>query len=168
LPRDIAPPNVRSKPSRSETSGVPALHSANQPFESTSDLRVRYAETDQMGVVYHANYLVWCELGRTDLIRKLGKPYSAFEKEGVRLAVSEVTMRFKGSARYDDAIHVFTTLTDVRSRSVTFAYRIVHAERGDTLVTATTALIALDLNGRPISMPADMRSMLAAAITPAS
>jgi acyl-CoA thioester hydrolase len=137
------------------------------PVESTTELRVRYAETDQMGVVYHANYLVWCELGRTDLIRVLGKPYAQFEREGVRLAVSEATIRFKGSARYDDAIRVYTTLSDVRSRSVTFAYRIVHVERGDTLVTATTALIALDLTGRPITMPADLRTMLAAAVTPA-
>jgi len=138
------------------------------PVESATELRVRYAETDQMGVVYHANYLVWCEIGRTDLIRLLGKPYAAFEREGVRLAVSEASLRFKGSARYDDAIRVFTTLRDVRSRGVTFAYRIVHGERGDTLVTATTALIALDLAGRPMTMPADMRAMLAAAVTPAS
>lgn len=140
----------------------------NSPVESVTDVRVRYAETDQMGVVYHANYLVWCEIGRTDLIRQLGKPYSVFEQEGVRLAVSEATMRFKGSARYDDAIRVYTTMTDVRSRSVTFAYRITHVERGTTLVTATTVLIALDLEGRPISMPADMRTMLAAAVTPAN
>lgn len=137
------------------------------PVESTTELRVRYAETDQMGVVYHANYLVWCEIGRTDLIRLLGKPYSEFEREGVRLAVSDASMRFKGSARYDDAIRVYTTLSDVRSRGVTFTYRIVHAERGDTLVTATTSLIALDLTGRPITMPADMRTMLATAVTPA-
>jgi acyl-CoA thioester hydrolase len=145
-----------------------AVHASPDPVESTTELRVRYAETDQMGVVYHANYLVWCELGRTDLIRKLGKPYSAYEQEGVRLAVSEATIRFKGSARYDDPIRVLTTLTDVRSRAVTFAYRVLHAERGDTLVTATTALIALDLSGRPISMPAEMRAMLAAAVTPAA
>ena len=118
-----------------------------------------------MGVVYHSNYLIWCELGRTDLIRHLGKPYSAFEQEGVRLAVSEANIRYKGSARYDDAIRVFTTLTDVRSRSVTFAYRVVHLERGDTLVTASTALIALDLAGKPISMPQEMRAMLSAAVT---
>ncbi len=138
------------------------------PVESVSDLRVRYAETDQMGVVYHANYLVWCEIGRTDLIRALGKPYAAFEDEGVRLAVSEATMRFKASARYDDAIRVYTTLTDVRSRSVTFAYRIALVERDLTLVTATTALIALDLTGRPISMPTEMRAMLGAAVTSAT
>ena len=118
-----------------------------------------------MGVVYHANYLVWCELGRTDLIRQLGKPYAEFEREGVRLAVSDASIRFRGSAKYDDAIRVLTTITEVRSRSVTFAYRIVGVERGETLVTATTALIALDFNGRPITMPASLRTMLTDAIT---
>lgn len=141
---------------------------STSPVESVTELRVRYAETDQMGVVYHANYLVWCELGRTDLIRALGKPYAVFEQEGVRLAVSEATIRFKASARYDDAIRVYTTLTDVRSRSVTFAYRITHVERDITLVTATTALVALDLTGRPISLPTEMRATLAAAVTPAT
>lgn len=141
---------------------------SQSPVESVTELRVRYAETDQMGVVYHANYLVWCELGRTDLIRVLGKPYSVFEKEGVRLAVSEANIRFKASARYDDLIRVYTTLTDVRSRSVTFAYRVALADTDATLVTATTALIALDLSGRPISMPTDMRAMLAGAVTPAT
>ncbi|MEP6779427.1 MAG: thioesterase family protein, partial [Gemmatimonadaceae bacterium] len=138
---------------------------AEGPVESTTDLRVRYAETDQMGVVYHANYLVWCELGRTDLIRKLGKSYSEYEREGVRLAVSEATIRYKGSARYDDAIRIYTTISDVRSRSVTFNYRVTHVESGDTLVTATTALIALDLNGRPITMPPSLRDMLVKAVT---
>lgn len=142
------------------------LSLSSTPFASITDLRVRYAETDQMGVVYHANYLIWCEIGRTDLIRSLGKPYAAFERDGVRLAVSEASMRFRGSARYDDAIRVHTTLSDVRSRAVTFAYRIEHAERGHTLVTASTALVALDLAGRPISLPTELRTMLAAAVTP--
>ncbi|MDQ6611151.1 MAG: acyl-CoA thioesterase [Gemmatimonadota bacterium] len=136
-----------------------------EPVQSISDLRVRYAETDQMGVVYHANYLVWCEIGRTDLIRQLGKPYAEFEREGVRLAVSEATIRFRGSARYDDPIRVFTTIIDVRSRSVTFAYRIVRNGDSATLVSATTVLIALDLNSRPITMPAALREMLAGATT---
>ena len=118
-----------------------------------------------MGVVYHANYLVWCELGRTDLIRQLGKSYAEFEREGVRLAVSEATIRFKGSAKYDDPIRVYTTITDVRSRSVTFAYRIVRLDQSNTLVSATTALIALDVSGRPVTMPVALREMLAGAIS---
>ena len=71
---------------------------AGGELESTIEFRVRYAETDQMGVVYHANYLVWCEMGRTDLMRQLGTTYAEMERRGVYLAVSEVRIRFRGSA----------------------------------------------------------------------
>src|SRR5690606_19189955 len=84
---------------------------------STSiDLRVRYAETDQMGVVYHANYLVWCEVARTDLIRRFYLPYSELERRGVLLAVSEASLRYRAPARYEDLIRVYATVTSVRSR----------------------------------------------------
>src|SRR6266516_7485034 len=79
------------------------------------DLRVRYAETDQMGVVYHANYLVWCEMGRTDFIRRLGVSYAEMERSGISLAVSELSARFHAAARYDELIRVHTILADVRS-----------------------------------------------------
>jgi acyl-CoA thioester hydrolase len=127
----------------------------SDPFdrEHRSNLRVRYAETDQMGVVYHANYLVWCEIGRTDYIRSLGRSYADMEADGITLAVSEATMRFVGSARYDDPIAVYTRLTTVRSRAMAFSYRIEHAESGRELVTATTTLVALDRTGRPARLP---------------
>ena len=88
------------------------------------ELRVRYAETDQMGVVYHANYLIWCEMGRTDFIRRLGMSYADMEKAGVSLAVSELSARFHAAARYDDVIRVRTTVADLRSRMITFDYVI--------------------------------------------
>ena len=121
--------------------------------EHRSELRVRYAETDQMGVVYHANYLVWCEIGRTDYIRSLGRSYADMEADGITLAVSEATMRFVGSARYDDPIAVYTQLTALRSRAMSFGYRIEHAASGRVLVTATTTLVALDRTGRPARLP---------------
>ena len=121
--------------------------------EHCSTLRVRYAETDQMGVVYHANYLVWCEIGRTDYIRALGRSYADMERDGVTLAVSDAALRFVGSARYDDPIIVRTRLTALRSRGLAFSYRIEHAETGRLLVTATTSLIALDRSGRPARLP---------------
>ena len=136
------------------------------PQETCSELRVRYAETDQMGVVYHANYLVWCEIGRTDFIRANGRAYAELERDGVRLAVSEAGLRYHGSARYDDTIRVFTRLVDVRSRSIAFAYRIRHADGDRLLVSATTSLISLDSDGRLIAMPPDMRALLAAAVSP--
>ncbi len=133
-------------------------------YEYRTDLRVRYAETDQMGVVYHANYLVWCEIGRTDFIRALGKSYADMERDGVSLAVSDAALRFVGSARYDDPIVVHTRLDDVRSRGLRFAYRITHGDSGRTLVTATTALVALDANGRPARLPPAILDMLQRAL----
>jgi acyl-CoA thioester hydrolase len=124
-------------------------------IRSSVQLRVRYAETDQMGVVYHANYLVWCEIGRTELIRTLGTTYASLEKDGIMLAVSDASLRFHASARYDDPIVVETTLHEVRSRSITFDYRIARQE-GDEhhrLVSARTTLVALDPQGRPRSLP---------------
>ena len=126
----------------------------------TSELRVRYAETDQMGVVYHANYLAWCEVGRTDWIRAAGMSYRDMEAQGVGLAVSDLQMRFHASATYDDVVRVETRCTEVRSRTVTFEYLVSNAETGVRLVSATTRLIALDRQGRTIAMPAPVRALL--------
>jgi acyl-CoA thioester hydrolase len=117
------------------------------------ELRVRYAETDQMGVVYHANYLAWCEVGRTELIRQRGRSYAEIEKLGVGLAVSDATLRFHAPARYDDRIRVTTSLNDVRSRAMRFDYVISNAELGTKLVTASTTLIGLDREGRIARLP---------------
>lgn len=130
---------------------------------SVSEFRVRYAETDKMGVVYHANYLVWCEVGRTDLIRELGMPYARLEEQGVLLAVAEAGMRFHASAKYDDRIRVETRVSDVRSRSVTFEYRIFNADTDARLVSAHTMLVALDGSSRPSRLPDALRGVLDAA-----
>jgi len=123
------------------------------------EFRVRYAETDQMGVVYHANYLVWCEMGRTDFIRRRGMSYADIERSGTLLAVSELTARFLGAARYEQLIRVTTTLADIQSRAIVFDYLIVNAETGTRLVTARTSLVSVDRDGRPRSMPAEIRRM---------
>jgi acyl-CoA thioester hydrolase len=125
------------------------------------DVRVRYAETDQMGVVYHTNYLVWCEIGRTELIRELaGVSYAKLEEEGVLLAVADLSIRYHGAARYDNMIRVRTSLTDARSRSVTFEYLISNAETAERLATARTVLVSLDEKGRPVVMPEHLRRRL--------
>jgi acyl-CoA thioester hydrolase len=130
--------------------------------EHDLELRVRYAETDQMGVVYHTNYLVWCEIGRTELIRELaGVSYATLEKDGVALAVSELSIRYHGAAKYDNLIRVRTTLTEARSRSVTFEYLITNAETNERLASAKTVLISLDPHGRPTVMPGSLRARLA-------
>lgn len=117
-----------------------------------------------MGVVYHAEYLVYCETGRTEFIRALGLPYAEMERRGVMLAVSEANLRFHAAARYDDELVVETTLADVGSRGVSFTYVIRHAESGKQLVSARTALVALDRDGRPSPMPGDIRHLLAGAL----
>lgn len=121
---------------------------------------MRYAETDQMGVVYHANYLAWCEVGRTELIRQRGRSYAEIERLGIGLAVSDASLRFHAPARYDDLIRISTALTDVRSRSMSFEYIIAHAERGTKLVSATTTLIGLDRDGRIARLPDALREAL--------
>ena len=139
-------------------------------MESRSEIRVRYAESDQMGVAYHANYLVWCEVGRTDLIRQLGMTYAEMERRGVMLAVADAHLRYHASARYDDVVRIVTRLTGVRSRMVTFAYDLRRVDAGgndaERLASATTTLVSIDRDGKPTALPAEMRDMLAAAVTP--
>jgi acyl-CoA thioester hydrolase len=128
--------------------------------ESTTELRVRYAETDQMGVVYHTNYLIWCEIARTDLIRTLGASYRELEERGVRLAVSEASVRYIAAARYDDRIRIETRLTRVTSRTMLFDYTILNADTMQRLATASTTLISLDAANRVSALPPDVRRTL--------
>ena len=124
------------------------------------ELRVRYAETDRMGVVYHANYLVWCEIGRTEYIRTVGVSYSELEAEGLLLAVSDASLRFHAPARYDDIVRVDTSLAEVRSRTITFEYLLSNAGSGARLVSARTSLVSIDAAGRTVAMPAEFRRRL--------
>ncbi len=95
---------------------------------SATTLRVRYAETDAMGVVYYANYLVWFELGRTEWIRTHGISYRELEEQGVLLPVTKVTCTYRQSARYDDLVRIETTVTRFTRASVTFHYQVFRAE----------------------------------------
>jgi acyl-CoA thioester hydrolase len=126
---------------------------------TTIEFRVRYAETDQMGVVYHTNYLIWCEMGRTDFIRKCGMSYADVERSGTLLAVADLNARFLGAARYEEMIRVETTLSSVQSRAIVFDYLITNAESGARLVTARTSLVSVDASGRPKSMPPEIRKL---------
>ena len=128
--------------------------------ESVSEIRVRYAETDQMGVVYHANYLVWCEIGRTDFIRAHGLSYADMERTGVLLAITEVTMRLHASARYDDLVRVTTGLVNVRSRALEFSYEITRADSGARIASVRTVLVAVSPEGRPITLSSELRALL--------
>lgn len=124
------------------------------------EFRVRYAETDQMQVVYHSNYLIWCEVGRTEFIRALGTPYAELERQNVSLAVVEANLRFHSAARYDNLIRVTTTIVDVRSRTLTFDYVITNAETGERFVTASTKLVSLSRDSRLTTLPDSLRRVL--------
>lgn len=129
-------------------------------MQQVTEVRVRYAETDQMGVVYHANYLAWCDIGRTDLIRALGgKTYAELEREGTALAVVEAHLRYISPARYDDLIHVTTRVTEVRSRVVRFEYDISVAD-GGPIATGYTTLVAMTREGRGSCIPEHLRQQL--------
>jgi YbgC/YbaW family acyl-CoA thioester hydrolase len=111
-----------------------------------------------MGVVYHAHYLVWCEIARTDYIRRFGASYAQLEQEGTMLAVTEANVRYLAGARYDDLITVEATLERVQSRLLTFSYQIYRDEPQPRalLATATTRLIALTPNGATRQLPAEL------------
>ncbi|MDQ3081405.1 MAG: acyl-CoA thioesterase [Gemmatimonadota bacterium] len=127
---------------------------------SEVEFRVRYAETDQMGVVYHSHYLVWCEIGRTDLIRRLGTPYAELERQGVTLAVVDASIRYHAGARYDELVRVRTLLANVRSRTITFDYTVERAQSGEKLVTARTMLASLNGEGKLVALPVTLRKLL--------
>jgi acyl-CoA thioester hydrolase len=134
------------------------------PLTQSTELRVRYAETDRMGIVYYANFLVWCEVGRVEFMRALGGSYADLEAKGYGLAVAEASVRYLAPARFDDSVRIETSLVGVRSRAVTFAYVISNAVSGVRLATAHTALVSIDSSGRPTAMPAEFRALLDAAL----
>jgi len=128
--------------------------------ETSVEFRVRYGEVDRMGVAYHAHYLEWAELGRTEHLRLHGVRYRDLEERGCLLAVTEASIRVVRSARYDDLLRVSAWLTDVGSRKVVFAYRIERVDDGSLLATAETALVSLASDGRPARLPADTLAAL--------
>lgn len=113
-----------------------------------TSLRVRYSETDRMGIVYHANYIVWFEIGRTEWCRAAGVPYRAMEDAGLLILVTSVECTFRRSARYDDAIRVRAAMTELSSRGCAFGYEILGPE--DTrLATGATRHVFADEEGKP-------------------
>ena len=122
----------------------------------STEIRVRYAETDQMGVVYYSNYLVWFEVGRTEFCRQRSLPYRDFEREfQAYLAVAEAQCRYLTPARYDDVLIIRTRVDSFRKRTISFQYEIVNKESGLVVASGRTLHVLLDENGRPRSFPAD-------------
>ena len=118
-----------------------------------SEIRVRYAETDQMGVAYYANYLVWFEVGRSEFCRKKGFSYVELEALGYKLVVTDVHCRYRNAVSYDEAIIVRTKLKAVNKRMITFGYQIL--KKGDEALVAEgeTRHLCLDANSKPKSLP---------------
>lgn len=127
--------------------------------QSLSRVRVRYAETDQMGVVYYANYFVWFEVGRTDLLRDGGWSYREMEIEGFSLPVIDARCAYLAPAKYDDHIEVRTAGAMMSPVRVRFTYEVVRPSDGTTLATGSTVHATLDRNGRPCRLPARVRGL---------
>jgi acyl-CoA thioester hydrolase len=123
-------------------------------------VRVNYSETDQMGVVYHSRYLVWLDVARCDHLRRSGMSYRDLEHAGLRLAVSEVSIRYRQPARYDDLVRVRCWVRDLASRRVEFGYAVERAEDSQLLATASTRLLALDSTMALTRLPDNVRQAL--------
>jgi len=122
---------------------------------------VRYAETDRMGVVYYANYLVWFEVGRTEWLRETGWTYRAMEHEGLSLPVIEAHCTYKLSAEYDDELEIRTTGRRVSAVRLAFDYEIVRRADAAVVATGHTVHATLDRSGRPVRLPARVKELLA-------
>ena len=128
---------------------------------AVSRVRVRYADTDQMGVVYHSNYFVWFEIGRTDLLRAAGWTYREMEAEGLSLPVIEAHCEYKQPARYDDELDVRTTGELMSPVRVAFSYEVVRPADGELLATGRTVHATLDRTGRPSRLPDRVKGLFA-------
>jgi acyl-CoA thioester hydrolase len=130
----------------------------NRVMESTTELRVRYAETDAMGIVHHATYPVWMELGRSDFLRELGQSYAEWEARGVRLVVNEIRVRFRSPARYDELVKVHTWLRETGRRRIIFAYRI--EREGVLLAEGESIHLVAGTDNRARVLPDDLLNLV--------
>ena len=122
-------------------------------------IRVRYAETDQMGVVYHSNFIIWFEVGRVELLRQLGFEYSAMEREDdCHIAVVDVRVRYEAPARYDDQILVRTRLKNVRDSLLHFTYEVARSTDGTLLAEGETTHLVVDKNMERKALPEKYRA----------
>jgi acyl-CoA thioester hydrolase len=131
----------------------------NEHHDTT--VRVRYAETDQMGVVYHANYLVWFEVGRVELMRALGIEYKHMEiEDDCHIVVVDVRCRYHASARYDEVLRVRTRIAESRNRSIRFSYEILRDSDQELLAVGETLHVICGSNGKPKLLPDKYRVIL--------
>jgi acyl-CoA thioester hydrolase len=141
------------------------MKSSNHPVTNETRLRVRYAETDQMGVVYHSNHLIWFEVGRVELMRQLGFAYRDIEREAGRfIAVAEVKCRYRAPVYYDEEVVVRTWLKAVRQSVVAFSYELLRDATGELLAEGETTHIVTDANFKVAALPEKYLSVFRAAM----
>ena len=128
--------------------------------KNVTHYRVIYGDTDQMGVVYYANYLRWFEMGRTELLRQFGKPYDEAENKGVYFPVIEVSCNYHHPARFDDEVLVETVLISLRQASLGFSYRILRQKDEALLATGFTKHACVNAKGKVTKIPSDIMAAL--------
>jgi len=133
---------------------------------SATELRVRYAETDQMGIAHHANYIIWCEQARTDYMRDRGVSYRDLEEGGLLLSVVDVRIRYRAMARYDDLLRVSCWVREIATRRAIFGYAVERVADGRLLATAQTSLMALGSNHERTTIPEFVRAALVVVADP--
>ena len=131
------------------------------PRITASTVRVRYAETDKMGVVYYANYLVWFEIGRTDWLRETGWTYRAMEDDGFQLPVVEAHCQYRHGARYDDELEIRTRAERVSPARIRFDYEVARRVDGRVLADGHTVHATIGPNGRPARLPDRIKDLFA-------
>ena len=131
---------------------------------NVTSYRVIYGDTDQMGVVYYANYLRWFERGRSEFLRQIGLPYPIIEQQGFHFPVVQVACRYTQSARYDEVIQIETELVEMGRASLSFSYRIWREADRCALAAGTTEHACTDHSGRVTRMPKILLDALAAAV----
>jgi acyl-CoA thioester hydrolase len=127
-------------------------------LEHTTEIRVRYAETDQMGVVYHANYVVWMEVGRVEALRSAGLIYAEMERAGFLVAVVGVKVEYKAAARYDDLVRVTARVAELQSRMMRLEYEIRRAADDTLLATGETKHLFVNRELKPVRLPEEYRA----------
>jgi len=115
---------------------------------------VRFAETDAMGVVHHAAYVVWLEVGRVAWLNAVGMPYAEVSAAGYHFAVTGLTLQYRSSSTFGDGVRMVSCITNLRSRQLAFGYELFHAESNRLLATATSEHICVDLAGKMTRLPA--------------
>lgn len=133
--------------------------------KNLASYRVIYGDTDQMGVTYYANYLRWFEIGRTELLRQIGIPYSSIEAKGLFFPVTEVSCRYFKPARFDDLIIIETTLTSLGRATLTFHYRLYRQEDETLLASGWTKHACVDGEGHITKIPPQFETTLKAALS---